>query len=242
MSDPLIQEFEQADKQEKLQLLWKEYGGYIIAAVLLTILFTGLISGWKNYRHNMKQSQTTALINALDQEERAAALKEVAPELSGGIKAVSRLTAAGELLDQDNPAEALEMFELAAQDGGLPERFRDLALLMSVRIGWDIGSEEENEEGASNQDYITRLQPLINKSESPWRAHAHIQAALITASEQNYTDALEYLRAALAIENLPPSLRERARALLHVYSLEQENAAPAEDRKSAAPAEQEAQG
>ncbi len=242
MSDPLIQEFEAADKQEKLHAYWSEYGGYIIASAILAVLFTGLITGYKNYTRNVSERQTMALVSALENTDRATALIEVSPELDGGLRAMADLSAAGILLSTEKPDEALVVYEKAASDSKLPENFRDLSEFMAIRLKWDLVKTAPTQEGAAkleinSADYIARLKPLMAKRSSPWQAHANIQAALIMAEEGNYSEALKYINAALNIEKIPPSLQERGNALRHIYTLEQQKNAPA-----ATTAEQEAQG
>lgn len=238
MSDPLIQELEDAEKHEKMMALWNEYGSYLIAAAVLTVLFTGLFTGYNSYRTNMYERQTAALVSALEADDRSAALSEVSPELDGGLRAIADLSAAGSLLVDEKTEEAISIYEKAASDQNLPENFRDLSGFMAVRIGWDLDSRKEKAERRySDEDYLLKLQTLSEKAGSPWRAHALIQSAIIKAAQGDYDAAISYLGAPLQNTMMPPSLQERANALRHIYSLRLEKQAPAKNT-----AKEEAQG
>ena len=164
MSDPLIQELEDAEKHEKMMALWDEYGSYLIAAALLTILFTGLFTGYNTYRTNMHERQTAALVSALEADERSAALSAVAPDLNGGLRAIADLSAAGSLLVDEKPEEALAIYEKAAGDQDLPDKLRDLSGFMAVRIGWDIDSRKDAADRRhSDDEYLQNYKPYPTK-------------------------------------------------------------------------------
>lgn len=228
MSDPLIQELEDAERNEKMMALWNEYGSYIIAVALLTVLFTGLFSGYHSYRTNINEKQTTSLIAALEADDRSDALDKLSPDLDGGLRAIAELSAAGSYLTDDKPAEAVKIYEQAAKDKNLPENLRDLSSFMAIRIGWDLDSQRAKEERLQTDDeYLQRLKALSEKTDSPWRAHAFIQSAIIKASQGDFDAALGYLGTDLNNIMMPPSLQERAGALRHIYTLELEKQAPA---------------
>jgi hypothetical protein len=239
MSNELIQELEDAEKQEKMMRYWNEYGGYIIAGALLAILFTGLITGYQKYQRATNENQTIMLVNALESDDRAQALLDTTPELGNGLRAVSGFSTAAYLLSQENPAKAMKAYEKTAADGSVPENFQDLAKFMALRLKWDLRNETDREDETNIEPghFIQQLEPLMAKASSPWQAHAYIQAALIMAEQNNFAKSIEYLNAALELESIPPSLIERARALRHVYTLEYQSQEPAEKTPS-----QEAQG
>lgn len=213
MTNDLIHEVEESIKQERMERLWKEYGSYVIAAAILAVLLTALITGWRSWNEKINTSQTTALIEALDQKDQVAALEQVTPGLRPNHRAVSRLTAAGLLARDGKNEEALAQYKEAAADREIQPVFRDLAQLMAVRLEWTMEKPDANP-----QALLGTLQPIWENAQSPWRFHAHEQAALILAHAQNdYVNARAHLAKIIEAEDTANSLRERARALDHIF-------------------------
>ncbi len=217
MADDLIHEVEESLKQERLERLWKDYGSYLIAAIILTILLTALVTGWRGWNSKVNISQTSSVIEALEQEDQVSELEKIMTGLRPGHRAISHLTAAGLLLRDDKKEEALKHYKGAANNKDLAPVFRDLAQLMAVRLEWSM---EESETGP--QTLLAMLKPLWEDQSSPWQWHARMQAAIIEAhANTDYTAAHDHLSAVMTAQNIPSSLIERARALDQVYALKE---------------------
>lgn len=210
----LLLEIDEALKRERTEKIFKEYGPYILAGALLAILFTGLISFYRSWDNDVNAQQTEMLMEAMIAPEPAQALEKIAPELRPGQRAVALMTAAAALIAKDKTAEAQTLYTKAADDKELPATYRDLAALMSVRLAMSGDLKSLNA-----ADLMTKLQPLMKK-DNPWRWHAHIEAALISAHLQNdYQAAKGHLKSVLSTdESIQPSLQDRARALDQVFS------------------------
>jgi len=233
MSNDLIQDIEESLKKERHEELWKEYGPWLITGIVLAVLITALIVGLRSWNENVNTRNTTILLQALDSEDMPAALGAHLDDLRPGQQALGRLTAAGLLLREGDRDGALAHYRAAAADRSIPSEWRDLATLMAVRTGWQPAGTEQLEEAVApapdTQALLAQLRPVWESRNSPWRWHARIQAALITAHDlQDYETAQAHLREVLTARDLPPSLTERARSLHHVYAtLAMENAAAA---------------
>lgn len=234
MADDLIHEIEESIKQDKLEQFWKEYGSYIIAAAILIVLLTALITGWRNWNHKVNASQTTALLEAWEADNKVSALESIMEGLRPGHLAVARLSAAGLLLEQGQNEGALRHYRQAAQNEDIEPAFRQLARLMAVRLEWDLNGTE-----ATARPLLDQLQTIWNDAESPWRFHARMQAATILAHGLgNYSGARDHLAVITTADKVPGSLLERARALNHVYGIKMQTLQTNEDR----PAPEEAEG
>lgn len=219
----LIHEVEETLKREELERFWREYRFFLIGAVAAAILLTAAVSGWQSYKYKVNTTQTAVLTTAMSAEEDnlAAALAEAAPKLSGGRRAMALLTEAGALQRAGKMQEALGVYRTAAADGSLPAVWRDLASLLAVRMQWaaEMALKPETARGL-----IDELGPIIKNADSPWRWHAGLQAAMIAAHGLgDYDMALSYLTSLSDTgadrNSVPPSLKERARALAHVYRI-----------------------
>ncbi|MCB9990504.1 MAG: hypothetical protein H6867_03870 [Rhodospirillales bacterium] len=215
MADDLIHEIEESIKQEKLEKFWKEYGPYLIAAIVLAVLFTALVSGWRGWNDKINASQTSAVIQALAEEDQVAAIDKIAAELRPNQRAVAQLTTAGLLARDEKMEQALAHYNAAATDKDIKPVFRDLALLMAARTEWAMNAPEMDA-----QSILTKIKPLWESDKSPWRWHAHMLAAVIEAhANENYAAARDHLAVITTAQGLPRSIQDRARALDHVYTM-----------------------
>lgn len=214
----LIHEVEEALKREELERFWQEYRFFIIGAVVAAILLTAAVSGWQSYKYKTNTAQTAILTGAMSAEEDnlAAALGDAAPKLRGGHRAMAFLTEAGALQRAGKRQEALEVYSKAAADGSLPRVWQDLAVLLSTRAAW--GMETEKTENAAS--LLKAIAPLLKDQDSPWHAHALLLAAQIEAhGNGDYQAAHKYLSDVQQVADAPPSLRERAKALDHIFMI-----------------------
>lgn len=215
--ESLIHEVEESMKQERMEKLWKEYGAYLIGAAVLVVLLTALITGWKSWNTKLNTSQTTAILQALDREDNIEELNRIASGMRPNHEAIAHLTAAGLLLRDGENDEALMHYNAAARAGDAEPALQDLAQLMAVRLEWQTAKPEE----INAATMLGRLKPLTSNKNSPWRHHAHMQAALIKAHLQDdYAGARQHLDLIMKAEGIPQTLQQRARALHHVYGLE----------------------
>lgn len=212
MSD-LLQEVDEIMRQERLEKFWHENGNFIIGLIAFVILATAAWSGYQVWAQHQRTTQTAALIEALEND----AVAETAPEITGDLKAVALLTAAGEALDEGDQDLARTYYNQVKEKAS--GDLRGLGVIMSARLA----------QQDQKADYLPDLQRLAGEHSSPWRYHAFIEAAVIEASvNQDYETARTYLQNVMNVQNaalaLPSSLIERARALDHVYKTLQNQA------------------
>ncbi|HTK85784.1 MAG TPA: hypothetical protein VL625_11945 [Patescibacteria group bacterium] len=225
-TNELIHEVEESLRQERIHEMWKEYGPYIITGCILAVLFTGVRSVWHNHEVRVNTTQTAAVVDATEAADPAASLKSVATGLRGGPRAVAMLTEAGTLVENGKSADAVAAYERAANDRGVPEPFRSLALLLEIRTAWSSNSKIStpvawpvgNDKAANGSALIARLQPLFDQN-NPWRGYARVQAALIAAHDLgDYTKAREFLWPVRTDVHQPAAIVSQADMLDRVYA------------------------
>ncbi len=225
-TNELIHEVEESLRQERIHEMWKEYGPYIITGCILAVLFTAVSSLWRNHEYEMNTAQTAAVVTAADATDPAASLKTAAAGLRGGPRAVAMLTESGTLLENGKNAEAVAAYERAANDPGVPEPFRSLALLQEIRAAWSTTSKIStpvawpvgSDKAANGRALIARLQPLFDQN-SPWRGYARVQAALIAAHDLgDYTQARQLLWPVRTDVHQPAAIVSQADMLDRVYA------------------------
>ena len=205
MSD-IFREVDEALQQEKLEKIWKEYRSTIIACIAILIVGTALTKTYHGWNANRDATETARLMTALESDNPQAAIQTVIEDTRKGHSALGLMSAAGLLLSEDKKEEAAALYKKAAESRKTPRDMRDLARILYV---------QNTTEGS-----IDILKPLLANEKSPWVWHARIEAAVLTAhQDQNYDKALEYLAPFKDVTTIPLSLKQRGQALAHVYQL-----------------------
>ncbi len=222
MSD-LLREVDDAMHQERMAKIWHENRPYIIGFIVGTIILTGVFSFYRSWNLNVQQEQTAAVLDYQSAENYPQNILEMEKiDLRDGIRGVAMLHAAGTFLDEDKPDQALALYTRVAQDKGIDSDLRDLGILMQTRL---MMNESDNKTADSfvndGKTLIENLRPVLSNAKSPWLNPARIEAAVISAHIQgNYDAAIAYLDSVIKTEHLPQSLKDRANALIHIYTLE----------------------
>ncbi|MCD8494080.1 MAG: hypothetical protein LRY39_01445, partial [Alphaproteobacteria bacterium] len=175
----LLQEVDDMMRQEKLAKLWREHGNFIIGVILAIILATALVSAYKSWNSHVRQSQTTALMEALEKPDFAENAPEALKDLRPGLKSIGLLNAAGKALKDKKPEEAAALFKTVAEDSSTPGDLADFALIMEMRLA----------KPAEQAAFLPKLEKIAGSSSSPWRFHAATEAAVLKASAQDYQGA-----------------------------------------------------
>ncbi|MCB1783696.1 MAG: tetratricopeptide repeat protein [Alphaproteobacteria bacterium] len=227
----LFSEVDEALRQERMERFWKENSSAIVAFVVLSILATAAYSGYRSWNNGVKTQQTTQLLQAEREDDPAAALAELAPNLRPGLEVIADLNAAGNLMQNGKAEEAIAIYNKVANGEKSEPEFRDLAKLTLARLK----AKEEPKEA------LSMLQPLW-EGEGPWRYHARLEAALIYAHDlKDYAKAKEQLSVLKEADQIPESLAKKANALEILYTLKQDTqgdiapAAGSEEEEKTAP-------
>lgn len=222
MADDLIQEVEDSLREERMAKFWQENGGYIIGGCILAVLLTAFISGWQGWNAKVNAHDTALIIEAIDSDDLVGNLEQVAPVVRAGPRTIALLTAAGKLFEEGRVEDARAQFDLIAMDQEIPDVFRDLAMLQSVRLDTQLLSKSDPSEiNEAAQALLVKLSALWQDDRNPWKFHARYQAGLITGSYLNdYKAAHQHLEVVMSEQNLVDSLKQRAEILDHVYELD----------------------
>ena len=224
MSDSLIQELEDAERDERLKKFWDENGGYILMGCLLAILMTAFISGWRSWNDKVNAESTAGIMAAMDTGNVAERLSSVAGQVRPGARFVAHITAAGKFAEAGEYEKALAEYNAVEADTELADGFRDLARVQAVRVQIILAADELKNGGTTEivpESLTARLETVWGNPNSPWRFHARYYAALAEATlNKNYSAARSHLAPVLAQDNPLSTLKERAASLDHVYKLE----------------------
>lgn len=229
MSD-LLQEIDSAIKQEKAEKFWRENGPYIIGGALALIALTGIFTAWNSWQLKIQTRQTGLLVSAMETPYPETALAAATQALDGKHKAMAQIQSAGLQAQKGESEAAIALYKTVAADRSAPAIWRDLATLMAVRLEWNSKLDQEKAKSLYND-----LKPLLS-DKNPWHLHAALQSAMIAGdSLGEYKAALGTLSLLLNNPQAPQSLKDRARALDHLYAMKLSAEKPA--AKTPTPAE-----
>ncbi|MBX7513138.1 tetratricopeptide repeat protein [Qipengyuania sp. GH38] len=136
------------------------YGKPLIGVLIVGLAAFGGYLWWDNRNEAALESQSEALVVAIDQLEAgntAAALERLNGVEGEGTPAISaKMLRAGLLAEEGNTEEAARLFGEVAADGSAPETFRDIALIRQVTAQYD---------SMKPADVIAKLKPLATPGE-----------------------------------------------------------------------------
>jgi len=173
--NPIFQEIDEDLERQKLEALWKRYGGLVIGVAIIIIVSTGTYTAWQSWRTKQEQQETGDLITILedtsaDTTKQIAALQAFADKYHGETQgALAGLQAAAIAAKSGDAKKAAALYDGVAGDSKADPALRQLADLLSVQTQMDDGDPVSLQQ---------RLQPLLADN-APWRYSAMEDAAFL---------------------------------------------------------------
>ncbi len=203
MSD-IFREVEEDVRRERFEKLWKAYGNYAIAALVL--LFAG-IAGWQVWeRHDAQERAKVsdafmAAQRITNPQAQASAMLDLARTAPKGYASVARLAEAGAMFASGQQGNAIALYkEIAANDNG------PVGSVARLRAAWGLA------ETASRKDLADLLAPL-NQTGNAWRENAQEILAYADYRAMDTKSALAKYTALSVNAEAPDALRARAKAM-----------------------------
>lgn len=203
-SDSFIQEVTEEVRQDRMFALWKKWGPFVLAAIVLAVGATALWS-WLEARERAEaEARGAALLAAepgsLDAQQR------LAEQMENPARLVPEFAVAAEFVKIGEPEIAAEAYRDIAARGELPAVYRQLALLQAIRIFAAT---------VDPQAALDELQPLMQPG-APYALLARELAAVLNLRAGDRAAARAELEAILADGQATQGLRLRARELMTV--------------------------
>lgn len=193
-------------RQERLRKWWMKYRFVVLGGVIGIILGTIGSEWYAAWQQKISIAESDRYENAVilgvqgETEKALAELDMLAQDGKTGYRHIAKIAAAGILLDGDRKADGYEMLLDLAQDEQAPKALRDMALVSYVGHRSDNGNTVE----------LKRLlEPVLADTSSPFYGMAVEQAVLMHLLSAEQEQAAALLDKALAVQTLPPQLRER---------------------------------
>lgn len=207
-NEGFAREVDEELRVDRLQAWWQRWRWAIIGAALALVLGTAASVGWDAWRHEVRLADARAFDAALQAHGEAGptadALATMAEDAGTGYAAVARLTAAQLYEGAGRPEAAREMLAAVARDGGVPERYRELARVVEIAAAFETMAPDQ---------VIAELQPHIATG-APFRHTARELVAAAQLAAGDRAAAMATLEELVADAETPQAMRGRARELV----------------------------
>ncbi len=209
MSD-IFREVDEDLRTDQYTKLWRQYGRFVIAAVVAVIVATAVWQAYIAWDRSRSESYSERFIAALQMLQAGqpgaaiAALETLEQDAATGYASLARLQRAGALIQAGDRREAITLYDAIANDDSVDRSLRDLASYMAAQSLLDTADEATLER---------RLQPL-NQDGKPWRFNARELLALTALRAGNTAKAREYYAQLTDDPATPQAIRARAAEML----------------------------
>jgi hypothetical protein len=205
-AESFVREVDENLRRDQLRDMAKTHGKWIVLGVILFLAAVGGFLYWQNRQQQKAVQDSETLSSAIDKltgGNPKAADKELAP-LAGASNDVTRasaqLTRAAIALRGNDRKTAIGIYKELAADDGLPQPYRDLALLRGTMTEFDQLKPDE---------VITRLSPLAEAGK-PFFGTAGELVALSMLSKGDRAGAGKLFAKIAADAQVPQTIRSRA--------------------------------
>ncbi|MGB0681805.1 MAG: tetratricopeptide repeat protein [Magnetovibrionaceae bacterium] len=213
-SDHLLREIDEDLRNERMEKLWKKYGGAVIGLAVLIVVVVAGYQGWQAYDRNARAEsaetfvQAQGLARAGDREAARNLLSTLGASGAGGYPLLAKFREATLHLEQNNPSAARSTYDAIIQDGSVDGLYQDLARVLSAMVELDQSSPDL----ASVESILAPVLPI----ENAWSPAARELMALVALARGERNAARDGYQQLADDPTTPPGLRSRANEMLTV--------------------------
>ena len=204
--EAFLREVDDAVRAGDLEHFWKRYGRWMLAAVVIGLL---AFAGWI-YWHNHTQAAADkngevfiAAVEKLDTGDEKGALVDLgklAKADQPGYRAMAQILIANLAAKNGDTKKAIADYAKVAADNGLPQSFRDMALIRQTAAEFDA---------LAPQQIVDRLKPL-SKPGNAWFGSAGEMTAIAYMKMGKENLAGPIFAQIAKQKDVPETLRSRA--------------------------------
>jgi hypothetical protein len=205
-NESFYREVDEELRRDQMKTYWERFGKLAIAGVVLVLALIGGFIWWQNQKEVKAGESSETLVAAFD-DVAAGRKKAAVPKLDGLIKsgsdghrAAALITKADLAIEADDLKGAAALFKQVADDEGLAQPYRDLALVRMTAVELDT---------LAPQAVVDRLKGLAVAG-NPWFGSAGEMVALSYIRLNKPKEAAGIFAAMAKDKKLPDTLRSRA--------------------------------
>ena len=207
-TDAFIREVDEDVKNDNFKELWKKYGAYIVAFVVIAVTAAVCFDRVKLWKIQQNQLRTENYMAAAqlkeNPEETLAALQKISTDEDNIFADFAKLQIANVLLTQEKNDEALATLQALADDKNADKAVRDVALIKLASYKVDTVSKAELEQ---------LLQPILAE-ETSWTPLANDLLAIAAIKEGDIETAKEIYGKILKTKDLPEEFKTKIQDML----------------------------
>ena len=195
----------------------------LIAAVVLFLAVIGGLFWWQNHQRAKAGEQVEELARIYRDfatrnfDAAPAALEPLTTSSNDGVRASAIFTAAAVDLEKGDQKAAIAKYRGLAEDKGLPQAYRDIALIRQTALEFDQVKPDE---------VIARMKPLAVPG-GPWLGSAGEMTALALVKQGKKAEAGKLFAAIARDKSVPESLRSRSVQIASSLGVDASDAMPA---------------
>ena len=205
-NEAFVREVDENLRRDQARDFVQTYGKWLVAAA---VLFLAAVGGWlfwqdRQAKEAAAQSETLSQIHRDIGDEKVATVQSRLAPLenshSDAMRATALFTAADVAIGQNDRKLAIVKLREVNDDSGLPQAYRDIALIRVTALEFDTLKPEE---------VISRLEPLA-KTGRPWFGSAGELTAMALIKQGKKNEAGRLFAAIAADTKVPATIRNRA--------------------------------
>ena len=210
----IFREIDEELRQERYEKLWRRYGKYAIACIVVLVLGVAGYQIWRHYERTAREAESVkfaSAVTAMEQGRSAdaqALFSALARETDSGFGTLARLHEAALRASAGDREGALSVYDELAADESADKPLRELATILAAlhRLGSDK---------ADLAAVRAKLEPLAAK-DAAWRFSALELLGLIAQREGKTAEAKKHFQAIVDDPQAPRGTRTRASQLLAI--------------------------
>jgi hypothetical protein len=214
--ETFLREVDENLRRDQMRDFFKAYGNWLIAGVVLFLAASGGLIWWRQHPVQKSEAEVEQLsgvytdIGAGKTTQAKQKLDELSDSGSKAVRASARFARAALAIQQGDTKTATETYKSIAAESGLPQPYRDAALVRQTALEFDR---------LQPQEVIARLAPLAKPGE-PWFGSAGEMTALALAKQGKRAEAGQLFATIAKDTTVPSSIRNRATQLAASFGID----------------------
>lgn len=206
ITETFVREVDENLRRDQIRDFFKDNGSYLVGLLILFLAASGGFIWFQQHRENTAQAHVEQIaqiykdIGTGNTSKVPQQLDDLSQSSSKAVRATALFTRAAFALQQNNQKLAIATLKTIADDGSLPDSYRNAAMIRQTALEFDQ---------LQPQQVIARMQPLA-KAGNPWFGSAGEMTALALVKQGKKKEAGELFAAIAKDKSVPQSLRDRS--------------------------------
>lgn len=205
-ADSFVREVDENLRRDQIETFFRRNGKWIIGGVILFLAIVGSYFAWQSYSQKRASTESEQLSDAFDRVQdgntkgATKALEGLSDSATDTTRASALLTRADVAAQNNDAKAAAALFKQVEDDSGLPQPYRDLALVRRTMVEYDSLKPDE---------VIARLANLAKPGE-PFFGTAGEMTAMAMIAKGDKAGAGQLFAKLAADQQVPATIRDRA--------------------------------